>query len=91
VPALARPRATGGGRTPSELVLDALADPLSGFGDIPVPRTGSPRGDLVFLLGGFAWIMEREPRGRVLFPLITQRHRHPELYGSVRRILLEPG
>jgi AcrR family transcriptional regulator len=77
--------------TPAELVLEALTDPLSGFGGIPVPRTGSLRGDLVFLLGGFARIMEREPRGRALFPLITQRERHPELYASLRRMLLDPG
>ncbi|MGH3261297.1 MAG: TetR/AcrR family transcriptional regulator [Trebonia sp.] len=77
--------------TPTELVLEALTDPLSGFGSIPVPSTGSLRGDLIFLLGGFARNMEREPRGRALFPLITQRQRHPELYASLRRILLEPG
>jgi AcrR family transcriptional regulator len=77
--------------TPAELVLDALTDPLTGFGDIPVPGTGSLRGDLVFLLGGFARIMQREPRGRALFPLITQRQHHPELYASLRRMLLEPG
>jgi hypothetical protein len=71
--------------TPAELVLEALADPSSGFGDIPVPGTGSLRGDLVFLLGGFARVMEREPRGRALLPLITQRQRHPELYVSLRR------
>jgi AcrR family transcriptional regulator len=77
--------------TPAELVLEALTDPLSGFGDIPVPATGSLRGDLVFLLGGFARVMERQPRGRALFPLITQRQRHPELYASLRRTLLDPG
>jgi AcrR family transcriptional regulator len=77
--------------TPAELVLEALTDPLSGFGDIPVPATGSLRGDLVFLLGGFAYNMECQPRGRALFPLITQRQRHPELYASLRRMLLEPG
>jgi AcrR family transcriptional regulator len=76
--------------TPTELVLDALTDPVSGFGDIPRPGTGSLRGDLVFLLGGFARILEHEPHGRALLPLITQRRRHPELYGSLRRVIIEP-
>jgi AcrR family transcriptional regulator len=65
--------------TPTELV-----------GDIPRPGTGSLRGDLVFLLGGFARILEHEPHGRALLPLITQRRRHPELYSSLRRVIIEP-
>ncbi len=76
--------------TPTELVLDALTDPVSGFGDVPSPGTGSLRGDLVFLIGGFARILENEPHGRALLPLITQRQRHPELYASLRRVIIQP-
>jgi AcrR family transcriptional regulator len=76
--------------TPAELVLDALTDPVSGFGDVPRPDTGSLRGDLIFLLSGFARILEHEPRGRALLPLITQRQRHPELYGNLRRVIIDP-
>lgn len=76
--------------TPAELVLAALTDPVSGFGDVPRPDSGSLRGDLVFLLGAFARILEHEPHGRALLPLITQHRRHPELYTNVRRLIIEP-
>lgn len=76
--------------TPAELVLDALTDPVSGFGEPAEPRTGSLRGDLVYLLNSLARTVGEQPHGRAFLPLITQRPRHPELYASVRRLVIEP-
>lgn len=76
--------------TPAELVLDALTDPVSGFGEPTEPRTGSLRGDLVHLLNSLARGVAELPHGRAFLPLITQRPRHPELYASVRRLVIEP-
>ncbi|AGI86908.1 Transcriptional regulator [Streptomyces albidoflavus] len=75
--------------TPAGLLLEALTDPVSGFGDPPPqPRTGSLRTDLVRLLGAFADALDR-PHGRALRPLLAQRARHPELYAEVyRRVVL---
>ncbi|MGH8921898.1 MAG: TetR family transcriptional regulator, partial [Actinomycetes bacterium] len=39
--------------TPAQLVLAALTDPSTGFGEPTAPGTGSLRGDLTTLLGGF--------------------------------------
>ncbi|MFF9313872.1 TetR/AcrR family transcriptional regulator C-terminal ligand-binding domain-containing protein [Streptomyces sp. NPDC014748] len=75
--------------TPKELVLAALTDPIVGFGAPAAPATGTLRGDLTDLLGAFARVLG-EPRGRALRPLMTQRPRHPELYGEVRRLVVEP-
>jgi AcrR family transcriptional regulator len=75
--------------TTAELVLAALTDPAAGFGETPPPRTGSLRGDLMVLLGGFARVLD-EPHGRALVQLITQRQRHPALFDRVRDLVLRP-
>ncbi len=76
--------------TPADLVLAALTDPTSGFGDIPAPpRTGTLRGDLIALLTGLVQALG-EPRGRALRPLIAHRHRRPELFDQVRHQVLRP-
>ncbi|MFJ4440222.1 TetR/AcrR family transcriptional regulator [Streptomyces sp. NPDC088923] len=75
--------------TPKELVLDALADPDTGFGTPVGPDTGSLRGDLTQLLGNFARVLD-EPHGRALRPLMTQRPRHPELFDEVMRLIVLP-
>ncbi|MEA5367056.1 TetR/AcrR family transcriptional regulator [Amycolatopsis sp., V23-08] len=75
--------------TTADLVLDALTDPAAGFGETRPPRTGSLRGDLMVLLGGFAWILD-EPHGRALVQLITQRQRHPALFERVRELVFRP-
>ncbi|MCS7476712.1 TetR-like C-terminal domain-containing protein [Umezawaea endophytica] len=69
--------------SPDELVLAALTDPATGFGQPPVPPgTGSLRADLITLLTHFAHVLD-EPRGRALRPLIAYRHQHPELFDRV--------
>ncbi|MCO5992044.1 TetR/AcrR family transcriptional regulator [Actinoallomurus rhizosphaericola] len=75
--------------TPKELVIAALTDPSTGFGDPVAPDTGSLRGDLTALLGRFARVLD-EPRGRALRPLLTQRARHPEVFDEVRRLVVLP-
>ncbi|WP_245787265.1 TetR/AcrR family transcriptional regulator [Amycolatopsis saalfeldensis] len=75
--------------TPEQLVLAALTDPSTGFGEPTAPGTGSLRGDLTTLLGGFARVLD-EPRGRALRPLLIQRARHPELFDEVRRRVILP-
>lgn len=75
--------------SPKQLVLDALTDPSTGFGDPVAPDTGSLREDLITLLGRFARVLD-EPRGRALRPLVTQRARHPELFDEVRRLVVLP-
>jgi AcrR family transcriptional regulator len=75
--------------TPKELVLAALTDPSTGFGDSFTPDTGSLRGDLIALLGRFAGVLD-EPRGRALRPLLIQRARHPEIFDEVRRLVVLP-
>ncbi|CAM3528740.1 TetR-like C-terminal domain-containing protein [Kibdelosporangium persicum] len=76
--------------TPAELVLAALTDPATGFGDVPAaPRTGTLRADLIALLTRLARALE-EPRGRALRPLIAHRHRHPELFEHVHRLVIRP-
>ncbi|WP_335972413.1 TetR/AcrR family transcriptional regulator [Streptomyces sp. CA2R106] len=68
--------------TTAELVLDALKDEDAGLGRLTAPDTGTLRGDLLFLLTRFARVLD-EPRGRALRPLLTQRPRHPELFGQI--------
>ncbi|MDT8911386.1 TetR/AcrR family transcriptional regulator [Amycolatopsis sp. PS_44_ISF1] len=75
--------------TPAELVLAALNDPSTGFGEPVAPGTGSLRGDLTTLLGRFARVLD-EPRGRALRALVTQRARYPELFDEVRRLVVLP-
>lgn len=76
--------------TPAELVLAALTDPLTGFGEpTPEPGTGTLRGDLVELLTGLARVLE-QPHGRALRPLVAQRERHPELHARVVELVLAP-
>ncbi|WP_328604359.1 TetR/AcrR family transcriptional regulator [Amycolatopsis sp. NBC_00345] len=75
--------------TPKQLVLAALTDASTGFGEPVTPGTGSLRGDLTALLGRFARVLD-EPRGRALRPLVTQRARHPELFDEVRRLVVLP-
>lgn len=76
--------------TPAELVLAALTDPAAGFGAVPAPPgTGTLRGDLLYLLTGLARALD-EPRGRALLPLIAHRHRHPELFDRVHRLVIQP-
>jgi AcrR family transcriptional regulator len=75
--------------SPADLVLAALADPVAGFGETPPPHTGSLRGDLLVLLGGFARVLD-EPHGRALVQLITQRQRHPALFDRVRDLVFRP-
>lgn len=76
-------------RTPTELVLDALSDPVAGFGKPIVPDTGSLRGDLIALLGAFAHVLD-EPRGRALRFLIIQRTHNHELHQRVRELVMLP-
>jgi AcrR family transcriptional regulator len=76
-------------RTPAELVLDALTDPVCGFGRPTAPDTGSMRTDLITLLLGFAQALDK-PHGRALRPLMTQRPRHPQLYEEVFQQVVRP-
>lgn len=75
--------------TPAELVLDALSDPVAGFGEAREPETGSVRTDLLVVLGGLARTFEL-PLGRAFVPLVTQRARHPELHARVRSLIIQP-
>ncbi|MFD2415081.1 TetR/AcrR family transcriptional regulator [Amycolatopsis pigmentata] len=76
--------------TPAQLVLAALTDPAAGFGETAIqPRTGTLRGDLVVLLEHLVRALD-EPRGRALRPLIANRHRHPELFEEVHRLVIRP-
>ncbi|MEU7880202.1 TetR/AcrR family transcriptional regulator [Microbispora bryophytorum] len=76
--------------TPAELVLAALSDPGTGFGEPPAPPgTGVLRDDLIALLERFVRVLD-EPRGRALLPLIAHRHRHPELFEQVHRLVVRP-
>ncbi|MDR8409808.1 TetR/AcrR family transcriptional regulator [Nonomuraea sp. 3-1Str] len=76
--------------TPAELVLAALSDPATGFGEPPAPPgTGTLRDDLIALLEHFVRALD-EPRGRALLPLIAHRRRHPELFEQVHRLVIRP-
>ncbi|WP_410565794.1 TetR-like C-terminal domain-containing protein [Amycolatopsis sp. cmx-4-61] len=76
--------------SPAELVLAALTDPATGFGEVPAaPGTGTLRADLITLLTRLARVLE-EPCGRALRPLIAHRHRHPELFEHVHRLVIRP-
>lgn len=76
--------------TPAELLLEALTDPVSGFGETaPQPHTGALRSDLLELLGGFTRALD-QPHGRALRPLLAHRTRHPELYAQVDRLIIQP-
>jgi AcrR family transcriptional regulator len=75
--------------SPEALVLAALTDPSTGFGDTVPPDTGSLRGDLLALLGEFAEVLS-EPRGQALRPLLAQRRQHPDLYEQVQRLVVQP-
>ncbi|MEU7941338.1 TetR/AcrR family transcriptional regulator [Microbispora bryophytorum] len=76
--------------TPAELVLAALSDPGTGFGEPTAPPgTGVLRDDLIALLEHFVRVLD-EPRGRALLPLIAHRHRHPELFEQVHRLVVRP-
>ena len=69
--------------TPEELVMAALTDPATGFGQpLQPPGTGSLREDLIALLSGFVRALD-EPRGRALRPRLAYRHRHPSLFERV--------
>ncbi|MFD0656660.1 TetR/AcrR family transcriptional regulator [Thermocatellispora tengchongensis] len=75
--------------TPYELLLEALNDPVEGFGDPPDPDTGTLRGDLLALLEGLARVLD-EPRGKALIPLLTDRGRPPELHTAARERVITP-
>ena len=76
--------------TPDELVLAALTDPATGFGQPPVlPGTGSLRTDLITLLTYFVHALD-EPRGRALRPLLAYRHQNPELFERVWESVIRP-
>ncbi|PRY21585.1 TetR-like C-terminal domain-containing protein [Pseudosporangium ferrugineum] len=75
---------------PDALVLAALTDPATGFGQPPTPPgTGSLRADLITLLSGFVRALG-EPRGRALRPLMAYRHQHPELFAQVWESVVRP-
>jgi AcrR family transcriptional regulator len=76
-------------RTPAELVLEALRDPVVGLGDKPVPDTGTLRADLIAVLTTLARTLD-EPRGRALRSLLSQRPRHPELFDQVMDLVNRP-
>jgi AcrR family transcriptional regulator len=76
-------------RTPAELVLEALRDPVVGLGGKPVPDTGTLRADLIAVLTTLARILD-EPRGRALRTLLSQRPRHPELFDQVMDLVNRP-
>jgi AcrR family transcriptional regulator len=76
-------------RTPAELVLEALRDPVVGLGDKLVPDTGTLRGDLIAVLTTLAHTLD-EPSGRALRPLLSQRPRHPELFDQVMELVRKP-
>lgn len=75
--------------TTTELLLEALADPSDGLGEIVEPETGSVRSDLLALHREFARALDL-PAGRALRPLMTQRPRHPELFDEVSRLIVQP-
>ncbi|WP_306209893.1 TetR-like C-terminal domain-containing protein [Actinoplanes sp. RD1] len=75
---------------PETLVLAALTDPATGFGDpLTPPGTGSLRADLMTLLTRFTDILG-QPRGRALRPLIAYRHQHPALFAEVWAAVIQP-
>nr|WP_042186281.1 TetR-like C-terminal domain-containing protein [Kibdelosporangium sp. MJ126-NF4]CEL17178.1 Transcriptional regulator, TetR family [Kibdelosporangium sp. MJ126-NF4]CTQ91592.1 Transcriptional regulator, TetR family [Kibdelosporangium sp. MJ126-NF4] len=75
--------------TPQQLVLAALTDPSTGFGEAVAPDTGALRDDLLDILGQLARALD-EPRGRALRPLLSERISHPELYDEIRRRVIQP-
>lgn len=76
--------------SPDELVLAALTDPATGFGQpLAPPGTGHLRTDLITLLTQFVRALG-EPRGQALRPLIAYRHQHPELFEQVWKSVIRP-
>jgi AcrR family transcriptional regulator len=76
--------------SPDQLVLSALTNTATGFGQrLTPPGTGSLRTDLITLLTGFLHTLD-EPRGRALRPLIAYRHQNPELFDQVWRAVIPP-
>ncbi|HEV2637958.1 MAG TPA: TetR/AcrR family transcriptional regulator [Actinocrinis sp.] len=75
--------------SPAELLLEALADPDTGFSEPAAPHTGSVESDLAAMLTDFAEALD-QPHGRALRPLMTRRPRHPELYEQVQRLVVQP-
>lgn len=75
--------------TPDELLMDALADPVVGYGDPVFPDKGDVRSDLIVLLSHLAESLDR-PHGRAMLLVLAHRTTRPELYDLVERMLLEP-
>ncbi|MFD9739379.1 TetR-like C-terminal domain-containing protein [Umezawaea sp. NPDC059074] len=76
--------------SPDALVLAALTDPATGFGEpLTPPCTGSLRTDLITLLTHFVHALD-EPRGQALRPLLAYRHQHPALFDQVWESIIRP-
>lgn len=75
--------------TPEQLLLDALADPVVGYGDPVAPDEGDVRSDLIAVLSRLAQSLDR-PHGRAMLLVLAHRATHPELYDLVERMLIQP-
>jgi AcrR family transcriptional regulator len=76
-------------RWPSKvpLVIDALD--ARAIEQVPIPRTGSVRGDLIEFLVGLVETMSG-PDGRLVAPLLAEISRNQELAEAFRRDLVAP-
>lgn len=76
--------------SPDQLVMAALTDPATGFGQpLAPPGTGSLRADLLALLSQFVRELA-EPRGQALRSLVAYRGQHPELFEQVWSSVIRP-
>lgn len=75
--------------TPEELLLDALADSVVGYGAPVVPDKGDVRSDLIAILVALAESLDR-PHGRAMLLVLAHRATRPELYALVQRTLIKP-
>lgn len=75
--------------TIDEIILAAMVDAEQGAPELDHEPTGDLRTDLVAILSGFAKSLG-EVRGRALWPVMTQRERHQDLYVKARELLVLP-
>ncbi|NMO03663.1 TetR/AcrR family transcriptional regulator [Gordonia sp. TBRC 11910] len=75
--------------SPTELLMAALTDPITGFGEPIVPDTGSVRSDLVAAFTHLAESLDR-PHGRAMLAIMGRRTTEPELFEQFQRTLVHP-
>jgi AcrR family transcriptional regulator len=75
--------------TIDEIVLAAMVDAEQGAPELHHEPTGDLRTDLVAILTAFGTSLG-EMRGRALWPVMTQREKHQDLYDKARALLVLP-